>query len=125
MFCTPEMSRRGRIIEQWATLKYLGQEGLGNLVHLMHDRAVQFSEELSAIGFGILNDVVFNQVLVRYKDDETTLGILHYIQQSGTLWCGSSKWKGQDVIRISVCSWATTAEDVTTSVKVFEEAMRE
>lgn len=88
----------------------------------MHDRAAQFSEELSAIGFEILNDVVFNQVLIRYKDDKTTLEILDYIQQSGILWCGSSKWKGQDVIRISVCSWATTVEDVTTCVAVFEKA---
>jgi len=31
-------------------------------------------------------------------------------------------WQGKSVIRISVCSWATTREDVLISAKAFADA---
>ena len=46
MLYTPEMSRRARVIELWATLKYLGSEGVDELVFGLHERAVQFATEL-------------------------------------------------------------------------------
>ena len=64
MMYTPEMSRRARAVELWATLKFLGKSGVEELVDGLCDRARQFAERLDAEGFRILNDVVFNQVLV-------------------------------------------------------------
>lgn len=111
MLYTPEMSRRARVIELWATLKYLGRSGIDELVYGLHERAVQFSVELKEKGFDILNDVVFNQVLVVCETDEITNSTIEYIQRSGECWVGGASWKGNSVIRISVCSWATTKED--------------
>jgi len=71
---------------------------------------------------GSLNDVVFNQVLVCGEDDENTDAILKFIQESGVCWCGGSMWKDRKVIRISVCSWATTKEDILQSVATFVHA---
>ena len=122
MLYTPEMSRRARVIELWAALKYLGKSGIDELVYGLHERAVQFSVELKEKGFDILNDVVFNQVLVVCETDEITNSTIEYIQRSGECWVGGASWKGNSVIRISVCSWATTKEDITRSVHAFVTA---
>ncbi len=119
MLYTPEMSRRARVIELWATLKYLGKEGVDELVSGLHDRAVQMSQELKAEGFTLLNDVVFNQVIVCCDNDDITQKTISYIQASGECWVGGAQWNGKTVIRISVCSWATTTADVSRSVAAF------
>lgn len=64
MLYTPEMSRRARGIELWALLKSLGRSGIDRLISQLCQRAQQFAGELAQRSFRILNDVVFNQVLV-------------------------------------------------------------
>ncbi|MEP7196098.1 MAG: pyridoxal-dependent decarboxylase [Saprospiraceae bacterium] len=122
MLYTPEMSRRARAVELWATMKYLGKQGIDELVIGLHERAKQFASELSENGFQILNDVVFNQVLVACDSDAETDETLKNLQELRDCWCGGSQWFNQRVIRISVCSWATTEEDVTRSVLSFVKA---
>jgi glutamate/tyrosine decarboxylase-like PLP-dependent enzyme len=122
MLYTPEMSRRARAIELWATMKYLGRQGINELVYGLHERAKQFAEGLSENGFKILNEVVFNQVLVACDSDSETEETLKNLQELRECWCGGSQWFNKKVIRISVCSWATTEEDVTRSVLSFVKA---
>ena len=122
MLYTPEMSRRARVIELWATLKYLGKAGVEELVDGLHHRAIEFSQALKKQDFEILNDVVYNQVLVACEDDETTNQTIKHIQQSGVCWVGGAKWFDKAVIRISVCSWATTENDIKRSVEAFVTA---
>ncbi len=126
MLYTPEMSRRARIIELWATMKYLGKAGISQMVKNMYDRSVQFAEALRTIeGFEVLNEVVFNQVLVRCASDEMTIKTMERIQALQECWVGGSSWHGRKVIRVSICSWATTAEDIRRSVASFEQALKE
>ncbi|HJT81217.1 MAG TPA: hypothetical protein VJ719_08475, partial [Chthoniobacterales bacterium] len=47
---------------------------------------------------------------------------LKNIQGSGECWCGGSIWHGKNVIRISVCDWATTPKHVERSVRAFVKA---
>lgn len=122
MLYTPEMSRRARAVELWATMKYLGRQGINELVYGLHERAKQFAEGLSEYGFKILNEVVFNQVLVACDSDSETEETLKNLQELRECWCGGSVWFNKKVIRISVCSWATTEEDVTSSVLSFIKA---
>jgi len=122
MLYTPEMSRRARAVELWATIKYLGKQGIDELVFGLHERAKQFASELSENGFQILNEVVFNQVLVACENYLETEETLKNLQELRECWCGGSQWFGKKVIRISVCSWATTEEDVTRSVLSFVKA---
>lgn len=122
MLYTPEMSRRARVIELWAALKYLGKEGVDELVFGLHQRAVQIAQELKAENFQILNDVVFNQVIVACDSDIITGQTMQHIQKSGECWVGGATWDGKAVIRISVCSWATTEDDITRSVSAFVKA---
>lgn len=122
MLYTPEMSRRARIFELWAALKYLGRSGIDELVDGLHRRARQFAAELEREGFEILNQVVFNQVLVGCGDAAQTAATIRLIQQAGECWVGGTEWRGRSAIRISVCSWATTASDISRAVKAFADA---
>lgn len=124
LFYTPEMSRRARIIELWAIMKYLGKEGIDEMVLTMFERANQFADEIREInGFYVDNDVVFNQVLVRCDSDELTEKVLSTIQELRECWLGGSEWKGKKVMRVSVCSWTTTQKDISISVNSFKKAL--
>jgi glutamate/tyrosine decarboxylase-like PLP-dependent enzyme len=122
MLYTPEMSRRARAIELWMTLKTMGKDGVAELIDQLCARAKKFAEGLERNGFRILNEVDFNQVLVACENDRVTEATLERIQRSGECWCGGSKWLGESVIRISVCSFVTTEEDVERSVCVLVKA---
>lgn len=119
MLYTPEMSIRARAIELWEALKYLGKEGVDEMVSGLHRRALQMALELKDENFRILNDVVFNQLLVACDSDKITGQTMQYIQESGECWAGGAIWDGKTVIRVSICSWATTEYDITRSVKAF------
>jgi len=114
---TPEMSRRARGIDAWAALRFLGRTGTADLVERCCSLARRFADRLRSAGFRILNDVVLNQVLVSFGDDEVTRRILAEIQADGTCWCGGTVWQGTAAMRISVSSWATTEADVDRSVE--------
>jgi threonine aldolase len=96
-----------------------GKNGIEELVDGLCTRAAQFAELLAKEGFRIMNEVVFNQVLVACDTARETEITLEHIQASGECWCGGSTWYGKPVIRLSVCSWATTASEVERSVATF------
>jgi threonine aldolase len=86
---------------------------------------VQFAEAIRGVnGFRVINDVVFNQVLVCCETDALTVSTLTGIQQLRECWVGGSVFLGRKVIRVSVSSWATTAEDIARAVRAFEQAYR-
>lgn len=125
MLYTPDMSRRARIVELWATLKSLGKKGVSELVEDLHHKARYFAQSLEQNGFTVVNDVCFNQVMVSFGSSELTEKVLKRIQDSKECWCGGANWKGDSVIRISVCSYRTTYEDIDRSVKAFAKAKEE
>jgi hypothetical protein len=125
MIYTPEMSRRARGVELWATLKSLGRAGVAALVDELCDTAQFFANALAEENFMIRNDVCFNQILVSCGSSELTRATLANIQSSGECWCGGASWKDEFVIRVSVCSFMTTHNDITRSVQAFVNARRE
>lgn len=125
MLYTSEMSRRARAIDLWATLKGLGKKGVAELVWELHQKAVYFGEILRSGGLEILNDIVFNQVLARFKSDKKTDALIKAIQASGVCWLGGAKWQGHSVMRISVSSYKTTYEDLDVSAKTIIRLAKE
>ena len=121
---TPDSSRRARAIEIWAALKSLGRVGLAELVEGNCRQARQMAAELQREGVEVLNDVVLNQVVVAFGDDERTRRVTLLIQDTGTCWCGGTFWRGRAAMRISVSSWATTDEDVERSIQAILDAHR-
>jgi glutamate/tyrosine decarboxylase-like PLP-dependent enzyme len=122
---TPELSRRARGIEVWAALHTLGRSGLADLIERTCRYATRFAEGLRTAGYTILNEVMFNQVLVTFGDAERTRRVIAAIQQDGTCWCGGTTWQGQTAMRISVSSWATTDADVERSLQAMIRVARE
>jgi glutamate/tyrosine decarboxylase-like PLP-dependent enzyme len=119
---TPELSRRARGVEVWAALHALGRAGVAELLERNCRQARRFAERLRGAGYEILNDVVLNQVLVSFGGAERTRRVVAAIQRDGTCWCGATVWQGHTAMRISVCSWATTDEDVERSVEAMLRA---
>jgi glutamate/tyrosine decarboxylase-like PLP-dependent enzyme len=113
---TPDMSRRARGIEIWAALRSLGRTGIADLVDRCCRHAARFAEGLRAAGFEVLNDVVLNQALVSFGDEEKTRRVIEAIQAEGTCWFGGTVWQRRTAMRVSVSSWATTDEDVERSL---------
>lgn len=113
---TPELSRRARGIEVWAALATLGRSGLAEMLDRNCRGARRFAAGLAAAGYEVLNDVVLNQVLVSFGAPEVTERVVEAVQADGTCWCGRTVWQGRTALRISVCSWATTDEDVEMSL---------
>lgn len=111
----PEFSRRARGFAVYAALRSLGRKGVAELVERCCAHARLFAELLEASGATILNDVVLNQVLVRFGDGETTRAVIRRVQEDGTCWLGGTEWQGEHAMRISVSNWRTTREDVERS----------
>ena len=87
---------------------------------------MQFACELQEVkGFEIVNDIVFNQVLVHCETDDMTLRTMESIQELIECWAGGSMWNGRKVIRVRICSWATTSDDFACSVQSFIRALNE
>jgi glutamate/tyrosine decarboxylase-like PLP-dependent enzyme len=122
----PESSRRARGFAVWAALRALGRSGVADLVERCCAHARTFAELLGAEpGVEILNEVVLNQVLVRFGDeDATTREVVRRVQEDGTCWLGATDWQGRAAMRISVSSFRTTANDVERSVAAILEAAR-
>ena len=113
---TPEASRRARGIEIWAVLRCLGRSGVADLIERTCGYATRFAKGLREAGYAVLNDVVLNQVLVSFGDDDKNRRVLQAVQDEGTCWCSTASWHGRTVMRISVSSWATTEADVERSL---------
>lgn len=113
----PESSRRARAIEIWAALRSLGTSGVADLIDRTCRHAQAFAEGFREAGYHVLNDVVLNQVLVSFGDDEATRRVIDAIQSEGTCWCSGTIWKGRRAMRVSVSSWATTESDVEQSLE--------
>ena len=115
----PEGSRRARAVPVYAALRSLGRDGVADLVDRCSSLARRTAERLAAEdGIAILNDVVLNQVLVRFGDDDArTRAVIAAVQEDGTLWAGGTTWHGLAAMRISVSGWATTEADIDRSAE--------
>lgn len=121
---TPELSRRARGVEVWAALRSLGRSGVEQLIGGCVRHARRFAEGLCAAGFEVLNEVVLNQVVVSFGNADRNRRVIEAIQGDGTCWCGTTVWQGRPAMRISVSSWATTAEDVERSLAAIVRVAR-
>jgi glutamate/tyrosine decarboxylase-like PLP-dependent enzyme len=123
---TPEFSRRARGVTVYAALRQLGRQGLADLVDRCCDHARLIAGRLAAEpGIEILNDVVLNQVLVRFGDDDAlTNTVIERVQRDGVCWLAGSTFRGQSVMRISVVGWQTTPADAHRSADAIITAAR-
>jgi glutamate/tyrosine decarboxylase-like PLP-dependent enzyme len=119
---TLSSSRRARGFAAWAGLRELGRTGVAELVERPCRLARRFADGLTAGGAEVANDVVLNQVLVGFGDDERTDAVVAAVQRDGTCWLGGTTWRGRRLMRVSVSNWSTTEADVDRSVEAILRA---
>jgi glutamate/tyrosine decarboxylase-like PLP-dependent enzyme len=122
----PEASRRARGFAVWAAIAEMGAEGIADLVDRCCENARRFAGLMAAEpGVEILNDVVLNQVVVRFGDsDQVTHDVAARVQAEGTCWLGGTTWNGRDALRFSTTNWSTTARDIDLSADAVLAAYR-
>jgi glutamate/tyrosine decarboxylase-like PLP-dependent enzyme len=127
---TPEFSRRARGFAVYAALRSLGRRGVADLVDRLCLQAQRMAERLGREpGVRILNDVVLNQVLVRFEPasgdaDAFTQAVIARVQRDGTCWLGGTLWRGQRAMRVSVSNWSTTEEVIDRSADAILSAVQ-
>jgi glutamate/tyrosine decarboxylase-like PLP-dependent enzyme len=124
----PESSRRSRAFAVYAALRQLGRDGVAELVDRCCALARRVAHGLHGTpGVTVLNEVVLNQVLVRFAPpgandpdasaiDAFTRHVISAVQRDGTCWAGGTTWHGMAAMRISVSNWSTTEADVDLSI---------
>jgi glutamate/tyrosine decarboxylase-like PLP-dependent enzyme len=120
-----DSSRRARGFALYAAVRSLGRAGVQQMVERCCALASRMADQLRrADGIEVLNDVVLNQVLVRFGDDERTREVIARVQADGTAWMGGTVWHGKAAMRISVSNWSTTEADADASVEAIVRAAR-
>ena len=125
----PEWSRRGRGFPVYAAMRALGRSGIAGIVErcCAHaDRLVSSIGELP--GAEVVAKPVINQGLVRFlsrggNHDQFTDKVIRRIQSRGVAWFGGSTWRGMRVMRISVCNWLTSDDDIARTIASVKEAL--
>jgi glutamate/tyrosine decarboxylase-like PLP-dependent enzyme len=107
-----DSSRRARGFPLYAAIRSLGRSGIQALVERCCSLARRIADRLrEEDGIEVLNDVMLNQILVRFGDDERTRAVIGHIHDDGTAWAGGTTWQGRAALRISVSNWSTTEAD--------------
>ncbi len=113
----PELSRRARGVPVWAALKSLGRTVTIAMVEELAAHARSLADGMAQIpGAEVLNDVVFTQVCVSFRDDERTRSVVARVLADGVTWMSGSRWGGRDVLRVSVSNWSTDSSDAEQSL---------
>jgi glutamate/tyrosine decarboxylase-like PLP-dependent enzyme len=128
----PELSRRARGFATWAVIRALGRSGIAELVERNCRVATLMADRLAAEpGVAVVNDVVLNQVLVRFgvdeapeRGDELTRMTIRRIQQDATCMAGGTDWRGRHVMRLSVIGGTTHEVDGARSAEAIVSAWR-
>lgn len=121
-----DSSRRARGFILYAALRSLGRSGVRALVERCCALARRMADQLrEADEVAVLNEVVLNQVLVRFGDsDERTRAVIGAVQEDGTAWMGGTTWQGKAAMRISVSNWSTTEADADRTVEAILRCAR-
>jgi glutamate/tyrosine decarboxylase-like PLP-dependent enzyme len=121
----PEWSRRARGFAVYATIRALGQSGIAAMIERCCDAAATLADGIRQMpGAEILAPITINQALARFGDsDERTDAVIEAVQQSGVAWFGGTTWHGKRVMRISVCNWRTSQDDVALTLEAIRRAL--
>jgi aromatic-L-amino-acid decarboxylase len=118
---TPELSRRIRAVDWWATLSALGRNGVSAQIERSCAQAKQVADGLSRAGWKILNQVVLNQVTA-VPPQRNVADVVERVQRQGICWIGPTQWQGQHAIRVSVSSCHTNTDDIARSIQALQAA---
>ena len=126
----PELSRRARGFAAWAMMRRLGRAGIARMV----DEDVRIASYLAAgmaaiSGVEVVNQPELNQFAVRFgaglgeaEGNRLTQLTVDRIQHDAVAFMGTAQWRGRLVMRVSVCSIATSQHDAEVTVEAVRSA---
>jgi glutamate/tyrosine decarboxylase-like PLP-dependent enzyme len=127
----PEWSRRARGFVAYAAIRALGRTGIADIVERCCGHAQRLVDGIGKLpGAQVVAMPIINQGLVRFmasdgNHDSATDEVIRRIQLDGVGWFGGATWEGMRVMRVSVCNWMTTHDDIERALasvaKVLEE----
>jgi glutamate/tyrosine decarboxylase-like PLP-dependent enzyme len=118
-----EYSRRGRGFATYAALRQLGKSGIAELIDRTCAHAHALVTRIGSLpNAEVLWEPTINQGLVRFlaptsaANEEThdlfTDQMIARILASGEAFFTGTTWRGRRAMRISVCNWQTSTEDI-------------
>ena len=125
----PEWSRRGRAFPVYAAIRALGRQGIAEIVDRCCAHADRLVRRIGALeGAEVVAAPTINQGLVRFLSpngdhDSFTDEVIGRIQAQGVAFFGGVTWRGIRVMRISVCNWRTTTEDIDRTIDSVKEVL--
>ncbi len=130
----PEWSRRARGFPTYAALRQLGRHGVADLIERCCAHARSLVSRIGSLpGAEIMSEPIINQGLVRFLDPDPhasesdhsrrTDHVIAAIQATGEAFFTGSNWNGHRVMRVSVCNWQTSDDDVNRAVAAAAQAL--
>ena len=124
----PEWSRRARGFPSYAAIRELGRDGIADMIERCCRHAHSLVTEIGRLpGAEMLWEPQINQGLVRFLDlkvgaseadhDRRTLEMIANINAAGEAFFSGTLWRGRRAMRVSVCNWQTSHDDVARTVK--------
>ncbi|HEY7021912.1 MAG TPA: aminotransferase class V-fold PLP-dependent enzyme [Ktedonobacterales bacterium] len=132
----PEWSRRGRGVATYAALRQLGRTGLADLIERCCRHAQTLVTQIGNLpGAEVVWTPQVNQGLVRFLDqrsdatqahhDRRTDAMIARVAETGEAVFSGTTWRGQRCMRVSVCNWQTSEQDVARAVAAVAQALQE
>ncbi len=127
----PELSRRARGLSTWAALKSLGRSGVAAMVSRHCALARKIAADVAQVpGILVMNDVVLNQVILRFGADGDgaerrkvlATSVMNQLVADGIIFVAGAAWRGEWVMRISVISGAISDEDAAITIQAIRTA---
>jgi glutamate/tyrosine decarboxylase-like PLP-dependent enzyme len=120
----PDWSRRARGFSTYAALRELGRKGVAALIERCCDHARALVDGIGGLpGVEVLWRPMINQGLVRFGDDRRTDEVIAAIAATGEAFFTGTTWRGMRAMRVSVCSWRTSEEDVRRTVSAVAKVL--
>ncbi len=130
----PDWSRRGRGVATYAALRQLGRRGVADLVERCCEHAHGIVTGIAALpGAELVWEPGINQGLVRFVDprpgatqadhDHRTDQVADAVVAGGEAFFTNTTWRGQRCMRVSVCNWQTSAQDVERAVAAVAQVL--
>jgi glutamate/tyrosine decarboxylase-like PLP-dependent enzyme len=120
----PDWSRRARSFATYAALRELGRKGVAALIDRCCDHARAIVDGIGRLpGVEVLWRPIINQGLVRFGDERRTDQVIAAIAATGEAFFTGTTWRGMRAMRVSVCNWQTSEEDVRRTVSAVAEVL--
>ena len=132
----PEWSRRARGFSSYAAIRQLGTDGLAQMIERCCTHARSLVTEIGSLtGAELLWKPQINQGLVRFLDlrvgssqqdhDRRTDEVIAKINSTGEAFFSGTTWRGRRAMRVSVCNWQTSDDDVKRTVRSIAKLLRD